>query len=142
MFAGWSCKVRRDHSLQTRLRVGCQAIVRSRRGVGFCKDLDRAKIFVSEALGLGERIRTQHGIRGKVVIVTGSSHGIGAAAVKRFLAEGATAAAASRNAANLERLGRELDAGGRLTTHVTDVSSLESVGSWSRPRSSVTDAWM
>jgi meso-butanediol dehydrogenase / (S,S)-butanediol dehydrogenase / diacetyl reductase len=59
---------------------------------------------------------------GKVVIVTGGANGIGAATVRRFLAEGATVAAADIVPERLQALVDGLEAGDRLTTHVTDVS--------------------
>ena len=58
--------------------------------------------------------------RGRVVVVTGGGHGIGAATVRRFLAEGASVVAADINPKGLQRLSEEFEAG--LATRVTDVS--------------------
>jgi NAD(P)-dependent dehydrogenase (short-subunit alcohol dehydrogenase family) len=67
-------------------------------------------------------------LAGKVVFVTGASSGIGAAAVRRFAAEGAIVAAAARRADRLADLVGELRAAGRealaVTCDVTDESSV------------------
>jgi meso-butanediol dehydrogenase/(S,S)-butanediol dehydrogenase/diacetyl reductase len=63
----------------------------------------------------------------KVVIVTGGAHGIGAATVRRFLAEGAKVVAADINADGLTDLVESAQLDGRLSSHLTDVSSFESV---------------
>jgi NAD(P)-dependent dehydrogenase (short-subunit alcohol dehydrogenase family) len=68
-------------------------------------------------------------LTGKVVFVTGASSGIGAAAVRRFAAEGATVVAAARRAARLDELARELTQAGMPVTSVEcDVRDEESVG--------------
>jgi meso-butanediol dehydrogenase/(S,S)-butanediol dehydrogenase/diacetyl reductase len=64
---------------------------------------------------------------GKVVVVTGAAHGIGAATVRRLLAEGATVVASDIAADPLGALVAELSAGDALTQHVTDVSVQASV---------------
>lgn len=64
---------------------------------------------------------------GKSVIVTGGASGIGAATVRRFLAEGASVVASDINAAGLEEFLAAENVEGRLSTHVTDVSNFESV---------------
>ncbi|MDJ1159590.1 SDR family NAD(P)-dependent oxidoreductase [Chelatococcus sp. SYSU_G07232] len=51
------------------------------------------------------------GLAGKIVIVTGAAHGIGAATVRRFLAEGAHIAAADLDEAALGTLFRDVPAG-------------------------------
>ena len=67
-------------------------------------------------------------LAGKVVFVTGASSGIGAAAVRRFAAEGAVVAAAARRADRLEELVREMRAEGRDALAVAcDVSDESSV---------------
>lgn len=48
------------------------------------------------------------GLRGKVVVVTGGSKGIGLAAARSFLAEGATVGIVSRSQANVDRAAAEL----------------------------------
>lgn len=64
---------------------------------------------------------------GKVVIVTGGAHGIGAATVRRFLDEGAKVVAADINADGLAALVESAQLDGRLSNQVTDVSSFGSV---------------
>jgi A-factor type gamma-butyrolactone 1'-reductase (1S-forming) len=67
-------------------------------------------------------------LTGKVVFVTGASSGIGAAAVRRFAAEGALVAAAARRADRLDRLVGELrQAGHEALAVVCDVTDEESV---------------
>ena len=59
---------------------------------------------------------------GKVVVITGASAGIGAAAARQFVAEGAAVALAARSAAPLESLAAELGrTGGRALAVPTDV---------------------
>lgn len=58
---------------------------------------------------------------GKVAIVTGGGHGIGAATVRRFLAEGATVLVADIHPKGLARLTEEFGEE-RLATRITDVS--------------------
>ncbi len=61
-------------------------------------------------------------LAGKVVIITGASRGIGAAAARVFTAAGATVTLAARNAQALEALASELrDAGARALAIATDV---------------------
>jgi NAD(P)-dependent dehydrogenase (short-subunit alcohol dehydrogenase family) len=67
-------------------------------------------------------------LAGKVVFVTGASSGIGAAAVRRFAAEGALVVAAARRADRVEELADEVRAEGREALAVTcDVSDEKSV---------------
>jgi short-subunit dehydrogenase len=60
---------------------------------------------------------------GKIVVVTGASAGIGAAAARQFVAEGAVVALAARSAGPLQALVSELEAaGGRALAVPTDVA--------------------
>jgi|SRR6185437_4510506 NAD(P)-dependent dehydrogenase (short-subunit alcohol dehydrogenase family) len=67
-------------------------------------------------------------LAGKVLFVTGASSGIGAAAVRRFAAEGALVAAAARRADRLEQVVSDVRAAGgdalAVTCDVTDEKSV------------------
>lgn len=58
-------------------------------------------------------------LRGKVVVVTGGSKGIGLACAREFLAEGATVALIARNAANLDAARAALGSG--VATEAADM---------------------
>jgi len=61
--------------------------------------------------------------RGKVVLMTGASSGIGAAAARQFAAEGAQVALVARTAAALEHVAEEIrSAGGSARAFPTDVT--------------------
>ena len=66
---------------------------------------------------------------GKVVVITGASAGIGAAAARRFVAEGARVALAARGVAELDALARELGAERALAvpTDVTDATAAKAL---------------
>ena len=65
-------------------------------------------------------------VRGKVVIVTGATSGIGEATARRFSSEGASVALVDRNEMPLAKVAKELPA--QLTlAHLADVSDSEAV---------------
>ena len=65
----------------------------------------------------------------RVALITGGAGAIGRATARRFLDDGAQVAIADRSSGALERVARDLadDRADRLTTHVVDVTSDESV---------------
>jgi short-subunit dehydrogenase len=63
-------------------------------------------------------MKTDRRFEGKVVVVTGASSGIGAAAARAFAAEGGHVVLAARSAPRLERLVSEIAAGGGLALAV------------------------
>ena len=63
-------------------------------------------------------------LTGKVVLITGGGRGIGAAAARVFVEEGAKVAIADRNFASAEKLAADLrDAGGEALSIACDVTS-------------------
>ena len=72
---------------------------------------------------------TSSRLAGRVILVTGASSGIGAAAVRRFAAEGALVAAAARRTDRIDALAAELRAAGgeaiAVPCDVTDDRSVE-----------------
>ncbi len=67
-------------------------------------------------------------LENKVVIVTGASRGIGAAATRHFALEGAAVVLAARSEETLKRIAAEIvDKGGRALAVSTDVGDPESV---------------
>jgi len=63
------------------------------------------------------------GLKGKVVIVTGGSRGIGRAATKAFLREGASVMLASLRRESVETAAKELASSGRVEGMTCDVAS-------------------
>jgi NAD(P)-dependent dehydrogenase (short-subunit alcohol dehydrogenase family) len=73
-----------------------------------------------------EKLRKAVG--GKVVLVTGASHGIGEATSRRLAAAGATVLLVARSGDRLEELEQEISkAGGRAHAYATDISEPASV---------------
>ena len=66
-------------------------------------------------------------LSGKCVLITGGGSGIGLAAARRFLAEGARVAVAGRDADKLRRAAESLGGGDRLIHHAADVTDPEQV---------------
>lgn len=65
----------------------------------------------------------ENGIRGKVVVITGASSGIGEVAARHLAAEGARVALGARRTDRLDGLAREIrHAGGEVRTRATDVT--------------------
>jgi len=62
-------------------------------------------------------------LTGKCVLITGGGSGIGLAAARLFLQEGAKVAIAGRDAAKLRRAADSLKAGNQLMLHAADVSN-------------------
>lgn len=68
-------------------------------------------------------------LRGRHVVVTGASSGIGAATARALAAEGAAVALVARSADALEEVARGIRArGGTARTYVCDVADLDAVG--------------
>jgi NADP-dependent 3-hydroxy acid dehydrogenase YdfG len=66
-------------------------------------------------------------LTGKVVLVTGGGSGIGLAAARLLLEEGASVAITGRNQDKLHRAATELNAGERLIYHAADVADMGQV---------------
>ena len=71
--------------------------------------------------------RLHFDLENKVVLVTGGSRGIGFAAAKAFLDQGAKVAICGRKADGLERAAAELNAGDRLLTVAAHVAKADDV---------------
>lgn len=67
-------------------------------------------------------------VGGKIVLVTGASHGIGKASARKLAAAGATVALVARSGGELERLAAEITtAGGVAHTYPTDLTDMDAV---------------
>lgn len=69
------------------------------------------------------------GLEGRIVLVTGGSRGIGFAAARAFLDQGAKVAICGRKADGLERAAAELNAGDRLLTVAAHIAKPDDVQS-------------
>lgn len=68
------------------------------------------------------------GIRGKIVVITGASSGLGAATARRLANEGATVVLAARRRDRIEALAKELSTGERRVLAIeTDVTNKDQV---------------
>lgn len=68
-------------------------------------------------------------ITGKVIVITGASSGMGAAAASYLAAKGASVVLGARRADRIESLAAEIiEAGGKATAVVTDVTKRDDVG--------------
>ena len=71
----------------------------------------------------------------QVAIVTGASRGIGAATARALAEAGATVALAARDAARLEQLAAEIEAGGGTALSVPKTSAIQTTSNaWWRAR--------
>ncbi|MGW5548744.1 SDR family NAD(P)-dependent oxidoreductase [Nocardia beijingensis] len=67
-------------------------------------------------------------VGGKIVLVTGASHGIGKASARKLAAAGATVALVARSGHELQRLAAEITtAGGVAHTYPTDLTDMDAV---------------
>ena len=70
----------------------------------------------------------ENNIQGKVVIITGTSSGLGEAAAKHLSALGATVVLGARRADRIEKLARELrDKGGKALAIAVDVTQRDQI---------------
>ena len=67
-------------------------------------------------------------IKGKLILITGASSGIGEACARRFAAEGAQLALWARRRVRLESLGRALEAQHGVAARLTEVDVRTSSG--------------
>jgi 3-oxoacyl-[acyl-carrier protein] reductase len=83
---------------------------------------------MSEQTQMPERVRSYPDLEGKVVLVTGSSRGIGAAMARLFAEAGCKVAVHGRDQAALSRVREEINRrGGRAVQLVADVTSLADI---------------
>ena len=69
-----------------------------------------------------------HNVKGKVIVITGASSGMGAAAATYLAARGASVVLGARRSDRIESLAREItEAGGKAIAMVTDVTKREDV---------------
>src|SRR5262245_45800990 len=66
-------------------------------------------------------------LQGKTALITGGGSGVGLAAARMFLAEGARVAIAGRDSDKLKRAAAELKGGENLITHAADVADAKQV---------------
>ena len=73
----------------------------------------------------------ESGLKGKRVLISGSTRGIGLATAKAMIAEGASVAIGARNAAEVDAVVAEMNAsGGHATGSVLDVMDAEKYKQW------------
>ncbi|WP_425326139.1 SDR family NAD(P)-dependent oxidoreductase [Nocardia otitidiscaviarum] len=67
-------------------------------------------------------------VEGRIVLITGASHGIGKASARKLAAAGATVLLVARTAADLERVADDIRAaGGTAFTYPTDLTDMDAV---------------